>query len=150
MAQQNSMPPVTPYLTVKGASDAIEFYKKAFGAVEESRLPGPDGKLLHAQVRINGDAVMLTDEMPNCGAVGPLALKGTPVTLHLYVKDVDATVASASAAGAKVTRPVEDQFYGDRSGTIEDPFGQVWTISTHVEDVPLDEMAKRMAAFTSS
>jgi PhnB protein len=140
----DDMHAVTPHLVCAGAADAIEFYKKAFGAVEEARLPGPSGKLMHALIRINGSAVMLVDEMPEWGALGPKALKGSPVTLHLYVKDVDAAVARAVAAGAKVTMAVADQFWGDRYGKLEDPFGHHWSIATHVRDVSMEEAAEAM------
>ena len=140
----DDMHAVTPHLICAGAAEAIEFYKKAFGAVEEARLPGPNGKLMHALIRINGSAVMLVDEMPEWGALGPKALKGSPVTLHLYVKDVDAAVARAVAAGAKVTMAVADQFWGDRYGKLEDPFGHHWSIATHVRDVSMEEAAEAM------
>jgi uncharacterized glyoxalase superfamily protein PhnB len=140
----DDMHAVTPHLVCAGAADAIEFYKKAFGAVEEARLPGPNGKLMHAVIRINGSAVMLVDEMPEWGALGPKALKGSPVTLHLYVGDVDAVVARAVAAGAKVTMAVADQFWGDRYGKLEDPFGHHWSIATHVRDVSMDEAMEAM------
>ena len=135
---------VTPHLVCAGAADAIEFYKKAFGALEGGRMPGPDGKLMHAMIRIGGDAIMLVDEMPQWGALGPKALKGSPVTIHLYVEDVDAFVARAVTAGAKVTMPVADMFWGDRYGKIEDPFGHHWSVATHVRDVTPDEMQKAM------
>ena len=135
---------VTPHLVCAGAANAIEFYKKAFGAVESGRLPGPDGRILHAAIRIGDSTVMLVDEMPEWGALGPNALKGSPVTLHLYVDDVDAVVARAVKTGAKVTMPVEDQFWGDRYGKIEDPFGHCWSVGTHLRDVSPDEMQKAM------
>jgi PhnB protein len=135
---------VTPHLVCAGAAQAIEFYKKAFGATEEARLPGPDGKLMHALIRINGAAVMLVDEMPQWGALGPKALKGSPVTLHLYVDDVDAFVKRAVGAGAKVTMEVADMFWGDRYGKIEDPFGHSWSVATHVRDVSPEEAQKAM------
>jgi PhnB protein len=138
---------VTPYLIVKGAAHALDFYRKAFGAVELFRMPGPDGKIGHAEIKIGDSPIMLADEHPEHGFVGPQALGGTPVSICLYVKDVDALARQAEAAGATVLRPVKDQFYGDRSGTFADPFGHVWTISTHVEDVSPDEMRKRMEAF---
>ena len=122
---------LTPHIVCAGAAAAIEFYKQAFGAVETSRLPGPQGKLMHAEVRIDDSALMLTDEMPEWGSLGPKALKGSPVTIHLYVKDVDATVAQAAAAGAKITMPVADMFWGDRYGQLEDPFGHRWSVATH-------------------
>ena len=137
---------VTPHLICAGAANAIEFYKKAFGAVEEARLPGPNGRLMHAVIRIFGDAVMLVDEMPEWGALSPKSLKGSPVTLHLYVEDVDAAVKRAVGAGAKVTMPVEDMFWGDRYGKIEDPFGHHWSIATHKREVSLEEARKAMEA----
>jgi PhnB protein len=137
---------VTPHLIVKGAANAIEFYEKAFGAVEEVRLPGPNGRLMHAVIRIFGDAVMLVDEMPEWGALSPKSLKGSPVTLHLYVEDVDAAVKRAVGAGAKVTMPVEDMFWGDRYGKIEDPFGHHWSLATHTREVSLEEAKKAMEA----
>ena len=137
---------VTPHLVCAGAANAIEFYKKAFGAVEEVRLPGPNGRLMHAVIRIFGDAVMLVDEMPEWGALSPKSLKGSPVTLHLYVEDVDAAVKRAVGAGAKVTMPVEDMFWGDRYGKIEDPFGHHWSIATHKREVSLEEAKKAMEA----
>ena len=135
---------VTPHLVCAGAADAIEFYKKAFGAKDEARLAGPDGKLMHAMIRIGGDAIMLVDEMPEWGALGPKALKGSPVTLHLYVEDVDAVVKRAVEAGAKVTMPVADQFWGDRYGKLEDPFGHHWSVATHIRDVTPQEMQEAM------
>jgi len=135
---------VTPHLICAGAANAIEFYKQAFGAVEGGRLPGPDGRLMHAMIRIGGSAVMLVDEMPEWGALGPKALKGSSVTIHLYVDDVDAVVARAVKAGAKVTMPVADQFWGDRYGKLEDPFGHHWSVATHVRDVTPEEMHKAM------
>lgn len=135
---------VTPHLVCAGAADAIEFYKKAFGATEEARLPGPDGKLMHAMIRIGGSAVMLVDEMPEWGALGPKALKGSPVTIHLYVEDADAFVARAVKAGAKVTMPVAEMFWGDRYGKLEDPFGHQWSVGTHVRDVSMEEAQKAM------
>ena len=135
---------VTPHLICAGAADAIEFYKKAFNSAEMSRLPGANGKLMHASVRIGDSTVMLTDEMPDYGALGPKALKGSPVTIHLYVEDVDAFAARAVAAGAKVTMPVADMFWGDRYGQLEDPFGHKWSIATHVRDVTPEEMQQAM------
>ena len=140
----DGMHTVTPHLVCAGAAEAIEFYGKAFGAVEEGRLPGPNGKLMHAMIRIEGSAVMLVDEMPEWGALGPKALKGSPVTIHLYVEDVDAFVKRAVAAGAKITMPVADQFWGDRYGQLEDPFGHHWSIGTHIRDVTPDEMQQAM------
>jgi uncharacterized glyoxalase superfamily protein PhnB len=140
---------VTPHLICAGAADAIEFYKKAFGAVETARLPGPQGKIMHAMLRIGDSALMLVDEMPEWGALGPKALKGSPVTIHLYVDDVDAFAARAVKAGAKITMPVEDMFWGDRYGKLEDPFGHHWSLATHLRDVSPEEMQqalKNMAA----
>ena len=135
---------VTPHLVCDGAAKAIDFYKKAFGAVEITRLPGPGGKLMHASVRIGDSVVMLVDEAPEWKSFGPTALKGTPVTIHLYVPDADATQAQAAAAGAKVTMPVADMFWGDRYGQVEDPFGHRWSIATHVRDVTHAEMEEAM------
>ena len=134
---------VTAYLSIRDAAQALEYYKKAFGAKEVLRMQGPDGKVGHAEIKIGDSHVMMADEFPNMGFLGPLARGGTTVQLMIYVKDVDATVDRAVAAGGKLKRPVQDQFYGDRSGTIEDPFGHVWTIATHVEDVPPAEMRRR-------
>jgi uncharacterized glyoxalase superfamily protein PhnB len=135
---------VTPHLVCAGAADAIEFYKKAFGAVELARLPGPQGELMHAMIRIGDSAVMLVDESPQMGMLGPKALKGTPVTIHLYVDDADAFVARAVKAGAKLTMPVDDMFWGDRYGKLEDPFGHHWSVATHVRDVSMEEMQQAM------
>ena len=135
---------VTPHLVCAGAAKAIEFYKQAFGAEEGARLPGPDGRLMHASVKIGDSQVMLVDEMPEWGALGPKSLKGSPVTIHLYVDDVDAVVARAVSAGAKVTMPVADQFWGDRYGKPEDPFGHHWSVATHVRDVSMEEAQKAM------
>ena len=142
----DAMHRVTPHLICAGAANAIEFYKKAFGAVEEARLPGPNGAIMHAVIRIFGDAVMLVDEMPEWGALSPKSLKGSPVTLHLYVEDVDAAVKRAVGAGAKVTMPVADMFWGDRYGKIEDPFGHHWSLATHQREVSLEEATKAMEA----
>ena len=141
---------VTPHLVCAGAAKAIEFYKQAFGAVEQARLPGPDGRLMHATVKIGDSQVMLVDEMPEWGALGPKALKGSPVTIHLYVDDVDAVVARAVSAGAKVTMPVADQFWGDRYGKLEDPFGHHWSVATHVRDVSMEEAQKAMREMEKS
>jgi PhnB protein len=137
---------VTPYLSIRGAADAIEFYKKAFSAKEIMRMPGPDGKIGHAEVQIGDSRLMLADEYEAIGFLSPQARGGTTVTLHVYVKDVDAMVVRATGAGAKVTRPVEDQFYGDRTGSIEDPFGHVWHLATHKEDLSMAQLKKRAAA----
>jgi PhnB protein len=135
---------VTPHLVCAGAADAIEFYKKAFGAVETGRIPGPNGKLMHAAIRIGDSVVMLNDEFPDFGSVGPKTLKGTPAVIHLYVEDADAFAARAAAAGATITMPIADMFWGDRYGQIEDPFGHRWSIGTHVRDVAPDEMRQAM------
>jgi PhnB protein len=137
---------VTPYLIIRGAARALEFYKKAFGATELLRFPGPDGKIGHAEIKIGEGMVMLADESPAMGHKSPQTLGGTPVSLMFYVPDVDARFAKALAAGATVVNPLKDQFYGDRSGTLTDPFGHVWTIATHTEDVSGEEMQRRMAA----
>lgn len=140
---------MTPYLIVSGAAKAIEFYTKVFGATEKMRMPGPGGKVGHAELTLGDSMIMLADEHPEIGARAPSAYGGSAVSLMVYVPDVDATVATATAAGAKIVRPVENQFYGDRMGTIADPFGHQWHVATHVEDVPSDEMAKRAAAAMS-
>ena len=126
---------VTPHLVCAGAAEALEFYKKAFDAVETVRLPGPGGKLMHAALIIAGATVMFTDEMPECGAMSPKTLKGTPVTIHLYVPDADAFYARAVAAGAKAVMPPADMFWGDRYGVLEDPWGHSWSIATHRHDL---------------
>jgi len=136
---------LTPHLICNGAAAAIEFYKAAFGAVELIRVPGPGGKLMHASVRIGDSALMLVDEAPEWEMFGPTALKGSPVTIHLYVKDVDATVAQAVAAGARVTMPVADMFWGDRYGTLEDPFGHRWSVATHTQDLTPEELQQAAA-----
>ena len=134
---------VMPYIIVKGAAQAIEFYKKALGATERMRIPAPEGKVGHAELQIGDSVIMLADEFPEMGARGPKSLGGTPVSFCVYVEDVDKRFPQALAAGGRETRPLKDQFYGDRSGTFEDPFGHTWTIATHVEDVPPEEMARR-------
>ena len=136
---------LTPHLTVRDAAAAIEFYKKAFGAVETVRHAGPDGKtIMHASLRIGDSPFMLNDEFPEMGGKGPQALGGTPVTIHLYSGDVDALFARAVAAGAKVTMPLADQFWGSRYGQLEDPFGHRWSLAQHIEDVTPEESARRM------
>jgi PhnB protein len=137
---------VTPYLIVNDAAAAIEFYKKAFGATELMRMPKPNGKIGHAEIRIGDSPIMLADEAAEMGARSPRTFGGSPVSIFLYVDDVDTTFARAVDGGAKVQRPLADQFYGDRTGGVEDPFGHVWYIATHVEDVPPEEMKKRAAA----
>lgn len=138
-------PRVTPYLCVDGASDAIAFYTDVLGATERMRMPGPDGKLGHAELELGDSLIMLSDEWPEGGIRGPRAIGGTPVTISVYVEDVDAVFGRALAAGATALRPVETQFYGDRSGQFEDPFGHRWSVATHVEDVAPEEMTKRAA-----
>ena len=135
---------VTPHLVCAGAAEAIEFYQTAFGATELSRVPGANGKLMHASVRIGDSVVMLNEEMPEWGAFGPKSLKGSAVTVHLYVENADAVFEQAAAAGAKITMPLDDMFWGDRYGKVEDPFGHQWSIGTHVRDVTPEEMQKAM------
>ena len=137
---------VTPYLIVKDAASAIEFYKKAFGATEAMRLSEPGGRIGHAEIRIGDAPIMLSDEYPEMDVRSPQSLGGSPVLIHLYVDDVDALASRAVAAGAKLLRPVADQFYGDRSGTLTDPFGHRWMIATRKEDVSAAEMQKRYDA----
>jgi PhnB protein len=134
----------TPHLVCAGAAEAIAFYKKAFDATEMTRLAGPDGRLMHACVRIGDSAVMLVDEFPDYGVIGPKALGGSPVTIHLFVDDVDAFVARAVEAGATVTLPVADMFWGDRYGKLEDPFGHRWSVATHLRDMTPDEIRAEM------
>lgn len=138
----DGMPTVTPHIVCANALEAIEFYKRAFGAEEEFRLTTPQGALMHAQIRIGGSPIMMAEEMPNWGCLGPKALKGSPVTLHLYVPDVDAAMARAAEAGAKVTMPAADMFWGDRYGQVEDPYGHRWSLATHVRDVSPEELQK--------
>ena len=137
---------VTPYLIIKGAADAIEFYKKAFGATELFRFPAPDGKIGHAEIKIGDSPIMLADEFAEMGYKGPQALGGSPVSLMIYLEDVDAVFDRAVEAGASVKEAVQDKFYGDRTGTLTDPFGHVWHIATHQEDVSMEEMEKRAQA----
>lgn len=137
---------ITPYLIINGAADAIEFYKKAFGATELFRMPQPDGKIAHAEIKIGDSPIMLSDEHPDMGFRGPQSLGGSPISILLYVEDVDTVFNRAIEAGGKVDRAVEDKFYGDRSGSLTDPFGHVWHIATHTEDVSPEEMEKRAAA----
>ena len=138
-------PQVTPYLIVDGAAAAIEFYGTVFGAAERMRLPGPDGTVGHAELQLGDSLIMVADEAHQLGLRGPQAIGGTPVTISVYVEDVDGVVERAVQAGATVLRPVEDQFYGDRSGQFEDPFGHRWSVATHVEDISPEEMARRAA-----
>jgi PhnB protein len=138
-------PQVIPSLAIDGASEAIDFYCAVFGATERMRMDGPGGKVGHAELQIGDSVIMLADEYPEMGHMGPKAYGGTPVTLSVYVEDVDAAFDRAVSLGAKTLRPVENQFYGDRSGQFEDPFGHKWNVATHVEDVPPDEMDRRAA-----
>ena len=149
MKRPEGMHSVTPHLICRGAAEAIEFYKKAFGAKEQARLPGPDGRIMHAAVLIGDSTVMLVDEMPEWGALSPQSLKGSPVTIHLNVDNADAFVERAVKAGAKVTMPVEDQFWGDRYGKIEDPFGHSWSVAHPVREVSMEEAQKAMQAMAA-
>jgi PhnB protein len=137
---------ITPYLIVSGAAKALGFYGRAFGAIERDRMQDPAGKVRHAEITIGDSRIMLADEHPEIGALGPQTIGGSPVSLHLYVDDVDAVVACAVAEGARLTRPVADQFYGDRVGGVTDPFGHRWFIATHKEDLSIDEVRRRAAA----
>ncbi len=145
----NPIPPgyagATPYLIIRDAGRALGFYKEVFGAKQALRLDYPDGKIAHAELAIGQGYVMLSEEMSEMGFRGPLSLGGTPVSLLIYVKDVDAVFAKAIAAGAESRRPVADQFYGDRAGTLVDPFGHTWSVATHVEDVSPEEIGRRFA-----
>jgi PhnB protein len=136
----------TPYLIVKGAAEAIEFYKRAFGATEMLRMADPQGRVGHAEIKIGDSVIMLADEHPAMGYRSPRSLGGSSVSILLYLEDVDGVFERAVKAGAKAQRPVANQFYGDRSGTLEDPFGHVWTVATHVEDVPPEELKRRADA----
>jgi PhnB protein len=140
-------PRVTPYLCVDGAAAAIAFYGEVLGATERMRMAGPDGKVGHAEIQIGDGVVMLSDPYPEMGVKSPKDLGGTPVTISVYVEDVDGVFEQALKSGATALQDVEDKFYGDRSGQFEDPFGHRWSVATHVEDVPPDEMARRAAAF---
>ena len=136
---------VTPHLIMKDAAGAIEFYKNAFGAEETSRMPGPDGKVMHAELKIGNSMLMIADEFPDMGSSGPKSIGGSPVTLHIYVDDVDALFDRAVKAGGKVTMPLADMFWGDRYGRLEDPFGHQWSIGTHTEDLTPEEIGQRAA-----
>lgn len=140
---------VTPYLCVDGAADAIDFYSRVFGATEQMRMPSPGGKIGHAELNLGDSVIMLADEHPEMGFLSPKSIGGTPVTIHLYVEDVDMVFRRAIDEGATAERELENQFYGDRSGQFTDPFGHRWSVATHVEDVPADEMEKRVAAAMS-
>jgi PhnB protein len=137
---------VTPYLILNAAGDAIAFYKEALGATEVMRLDDPGGRIHHAEINIGGSRIMLADEHPEIQALSPKTIGGSPISIHLYVDNVDTAVERAVAAGAKLIRPVADQFYGDRVGGIEDPFGYRWFIATHKEDLTMDEIRRRAAA----
>jgi PhnB protein len=141
---------VTPYLSIDGAAAALEFYKRAFGATEGMRVPSPDGRIAHAEIEIGDSKIMLADEFPEMNFRSPKSIGGSPVTIHLYVEDSDQVTAQAVSAGAKLLRPVADQFYGDRSGSVEDPFGHVWHIATHTQDVSPEELKKHMEAMASA
>jgi PhnB protein len=134
---------VIPYLVMKDAAKAIDYYKKVFGATEVMRMPAPDGRIGHAELRIGDSHIMLADEYPERGYLGPQSIGGTAVSLMVYLDNVDQVFKQAIAAGGKELQPVQDQFYGDRSGTLKDPFGHMWTVATHVEDVPPEEMERR-------
>ncbi len=138
-------PQVTPYLFVDGAQAAFDFYSSVFGATERMRMPGPDGKIGHAELQLGDSLLMVADEFPEMGGRSPRTVGGSPVIISLYVEDVDAVFERAVQAGATVVRAVETQFYGDRAGQFEDPFGHQWSVATHVEDVPPDEMERRAA-----
>ncbi len=140
---------VTPYLFVRSAASAIDFYKSVFGAVETVRMAGPNGKIMHAELKIGDSIVMLADENPQTAMMSPQTVGGFSVGLHLYLENVDAVIQKALENGAKALRPIKNQFYGDRSGSLLDPFGHLWTVSTHVEDVSPEEMSKRMTAAMS-
>src|SRR6185437_10761232 len=143
-------PRVMPYLIVDGATEAIDFYTGALGFTERMRMPGPDGLIGHAELQLGDAVIMLADENPEMGARSPRSVGGSPVTIHTYVDDVDTVLARALAAGASSLREVEDQFYGDRSGQLEDPFGHRWNLATHVEDVSPEEMSRRAAELAAT
>ena len=148
MATVNPIPKdmhtVTPHLICEGAGEAIDFYIKAFNAIELVRLPGPDGRIMHAMVQIGDSKVMLADAFSECGAMGPKGLKDSPVYLHIYVEDVDAAMAQAEAAGAKITMPATDMFWGDRYGQLTDPVGHRWSIATHKQDLTPEQIQEAM------
>jgi len=141
---------VTPYLIINGATAALDYYTRAFGAVELFRMPAPEGKIGHAEIKIGDSPIMLADEVPEMGYKSPQSLGGSPVSIMIYVDDVDTVFNRAIAAGGKEQRPVKDQFYGDRSGTLEDPFGHIWHVATHKEDVSPEEMERRAKAHTAA
>ncbi len=146
----DNYPQVMPYLIVDGASEAIEFYREVLGATERMRMDGPDGKVGHAELEIGEAVIMLADENPGMSIEGPKSVGGTPVTIHVYIEDADAAFERAVQAGAKPLRAVEDQFYGDRSGQFEDPYGHRWNVATHVEDISEEEMSRRVAEMAGS
>jgi PhnB protein len=141
---------VTPYLFVRNAAGAIDFYKSVFGAAEIMRMPGPDGRIMHAEIKIGDSIVMLADENPHMGMMSPQTVGGFSAGMHVYVEKVDAVVQKAIDNGAKLLRPIKDQFYGDRSGSVLDPFGHLWSVATHVEDVSPEELKKRMAGMSQA
>lgn len=141
---------ITPYLFIRGAAHAIDFYKSVFNATELFRTPGPIGQVMHAELKIGDSIIMMADENPKMGAMSPQTAGGVSTSLHVYVENVDGVVQKAINAGAKLLRPVKDQFYGDRSGTLLDPFGHMWSIATHVEDVSPEEMKKRAKEMSQS
>ena len=141
---------VTPYLIIKGAAAALDYYTRAFGATELLRMPAPEGKIGHAEIKIGDSPIMLADECPEMGYKSPQTLGGSPVSIMIYVEDVDSVFKQAIAAGGKEQRPVKDQFYGDRSGTLEDPFGHIWHVATHTEDVAPEEMERRAKAASAA
>jgi PhnB protein len=140
----DNYPRVIPYLAVEGAAEAIDFYTSVLGATERGRMPGPEGSVAHAELEVGDSVIMLSDANPDWGNEGPKTIGGSPVTISVYVEDVDAVHAKALEAGASEVRAPEDQFYGDRSGQFEDPFGHKWNVSTHVEDVSPEDMERRM------
>ena len=141
---------VAPYLAIKNAVGALEFYRNAFGAVESFKLLVPDGRVGHAEIHLGDSLIMLSDEFPEFGGKAPESLGGSPVSIHLYVEDVDTFVMRAVAAGAREVKPVTNQFYGDRSGQLQDPYGHLWWVATHKEDVPPEELEKRVRALFST
>ena len=141
---------VTPYLIINGAADALEYYKKAFGATELFRMPAPEGKIGHAEIKIGDSPIMLADEYPQMGYNSPQSIGGSPVSLMIYVEDVDTVFGRAVESGATVKEAVQDKFYGDRTGSLVDPFGHVWHIATHKEDVAIEEMQRRAKAHESA
>ena len=141
---------ITPYLHVRGAVAAIDYYKKIFGATELIRIPGPGGRIMHAEIKIGDSIVMLADENPSTGVMSPQTIGGYSAGILAYVENVDAVVQKAVETGSKALHPIKDQFYGDRSGSVLDPFGHMWTIATHIEDVSVEELHKRMAAMSKA